>query len=544
MQALIEKIKQFDDLTLRDIAGPSVVKAVSDSYSTGLKSVLAEIICLEFGTSILGESKIRSNIIDIADESSIKDLAQIAGLPFTGHAITADKLQRHFSIFSVERSKEFAQWMGLGEEYNATLVQDNRANHETIKINYGQEVELKGYLHDYQKNIKDQIRVNIRAPGSRAMVHMPTGAGKTYTALEVIVDQLRQPFFNNFIVWIVNTNELAEQALQSFKSLWEIKGDREIDCFRLWNRFTPKFEDYPNGGVVFASYDLMSSILKKRENKHYRQIEHLANRTNYLIVDEAHGAVAETYSDCIHFFIGDRTTQLLGLTATPDREDDASDNELSRLFDKVFISIRDSDNRQISDPIRYLQDREYLAKLNIKTLESNVICLEKTEDQILKALAIDARRNELILNQIQTAVDEGDQTLVFACTKDHVIALFILCKRAGINVSFIIGNVSQTERLSILEDFKSKKINVLINLEILSTGIDIPALNRLIVTRPVKSAILYSQMVGRALRGPKNGGNKYNTIINVLDNLDFFPDISLLYNSFSAAWDKTNDTIL
>ena len=45
--------------------------------------------------------------------------------------------------------------MGLGEEYNATLVQDNRANHETIKINYGQEVELKGYLHDYQKNIKE-----------------------------------------------------------------------------------------------------------------------------------------------------------------------------------------------------------------------------------------------------------------------------------------------------------------------------------------------------------------------------------------------------
>ena len=85
---------------------------------------------------------------------------------------------------------------------------------------------------------------------------------------------------------------------------------------------------------------------------------------------------------------------------------------------------------------------------------------------------------------------------------------------------------------------------MLINLEILSTGIDIPALNRLIVTRPVKSAILYSQMVGRALRGPKNGGNKYNTIINVLDNLDFFPDISLLYNSFSAAWDKTNDHIL
>jgi len=544
MQALIQKIKQFDDLTLRDIAGPSIVKAVSDSYSTGLKSVLAEIICMEFGTSILGEPKIRSNIIDVTDEIGIQDLAEIVGLSFTSHAVTANKLQEHFSVFSVERSKQFVRWMGLGEDYHTTLAQDNRTDYETVKINHGQEVKLKGYLHGYQKNIKDQIRLNMRASGSRAMVHMPTGAGKTYTALEVIVDQLRQPFFNNFIVWIVNTNELAEQALQSFKSLWEIKGDREIDCFRLWNIFTPKFEDYPNGGVVFASYDLMASILKKREHKHFRQIDYLAERTNYLIVDEAHGAVAETYSDCIHTFIRDQKTQLLGLTATPDREDDVIDNELKRVFDKTLIEIRDSDNHKINDPIRYLQDRGYLAKVNVKTLESNAICVGQTEDQILKALAIDAQRNELILNQIQTAVDEGDQTLVFACTKDHVIALFILCKKAGINVSFIIGDVSQTERLSILEDFKSKKINVLINLEILSTGIDIPALNRLIVTRPVKSAILYSQMVGRALRGPKNGGNEYNTIVNVLDNLDFFPDISLLYNSFSAAWDKTNDHIL
>jgi len=544
MQALIAKIKQFDDLTLRDIAGPAIVRAVSDSYSTGLKAVLAEIICMEYGMSILAERKIRSNIIDVTDESGIQDLAERVGIPFTSHAVTASKLQKHFNVFTSEKSQKFAEWMGLAEEYQTSLTPDNRTDHERIKIEHGQDVKLKGYLHAYQKNIKDQIRAALIEPGSRVMVQMPTGSGKTYTALEAVIDQLREPFYNNFIVWIVNTNELAEQALQSFKSLWEIKGDREIDCFRLWNIFIPKFEDYPNGGVVFASYALMASILKKKEDKNHRQIVYLADFTNYLIVDEAHGAVADTYNECIHTFIKDQKTKLLGLTATPDREDDTVENELSRLFDKKLIYIKDSDNHKINDPISYLQCHGYLAKVNIKTLESNVICVGNTEDQILKALAIDSQRNQLILTQIQTAVDDGDQTLVFACTKDHVIALFILCKKAGINVSFITGDVSQTERLSILEDFKSKKINVLINLEILSTGIDIPALNRLIVTRPVKSAILYSQMVGRALRGHKNGGNKYNTIVNVLDNLDYFPDISLLYNSFSAAWDKTNDDIL
>ena len=102
MQSLIETIKLFDDLTLRDIAGPFVVKAVSDSYSTGLKSVLAEIICMEFGTSILSQRKIRSNIIDVSHESDIHDLAKRVGLPFISHAVTASKLQKYFSIFSYD----------------------------------------------------------------------------------------------------------------------------------------------------------------------------------------------------------------------------------------------------------------------------------------------------------------------------------------------------------------------------------------------------------------------------------------------------------
>ena len=66
----------------------------------------------------------------------------------------------------------------------------------------------------------------------------------------------------------------------------------------------------------------------------------------------------------------------------------------------------------------------------------------------------------------------------------------------------------------------------------LSTGIDLPKVDRLICTRPVGSAILYSQMIGRALRGPKNGGNKKNTVVNINDNLVNFPSAAHVYNSF------------
>jgi superfamily II DNA or RNA helicase len=58
----------------------------------------------------------------------------------------------------------------------------------------------------------------------------------------------------------------------------------------------------------------------------------------------------------------------------------------------------------------------------------------------------------------------------------------------------------------------------------------------LIITRPVGSAILYSQILGRALRGPKNGGNSKNTVVNIHDNLANFATASHVYQSFKTTF--------
>ena len=80
--------------------------------------------------------------------------------------------------------------------------------------------------------------------------------------------------------------------------------------------------------------------------------------------------------------------------------------------------------------------------------------------------------------------------------------------------------------------FRAGSLKVLINHEILSTGVDLPNVDKLIITRPVGSAILYSQILGRALRGPKNGGNSINFVVNINDNLENFPSASHVYKSF------------
>ena len=88
------------------------------------------------------------------------------------------------------------------------------------------------------------------------------------------------------------------------------------------------------------------------------------------------------------------------------------------------------------------------------------------------------------------------------------------------------------KRIDIFERFRNNELKIIINHDMLSTGIDLPKVDRLICTRPVGSAILYSQMIGRALRGPKNGGNKKNTVVNINDNLLNFPSAAHVYNSF------------
>ena len=156
MDALIKKIKLFDDVTLRDIAGQSIVLAVNESYQTDSQTVLAEIICMEHGTSILDQPRIRDNIIDVSSENDIESLAEAVGINFSNRIQTAHKLQTHFRTFTESKSIVFAEWLLLPAEYCKKSLTDYRNDRETITIHHGQDAQLKGYLHHYQKNVKDR----------------------------------------------------------------------------------------------------------------------------------------------------------------------------------------------------------------------------------------------------------------------------------------------------------------------------------------------------------------------------------------------------
>jgi DNA repair protein RadD len=544
---LLKILTRIDLPTLHKLVGVVILNAIKSVNKGEDETELSKILILKFDKLILNEKDIREAIINSLNKDEINSLASQCELKSKGRSIYSNTIEFFSRGYNEPKSKIFADFLGLDSSYYFKDIIDTRTEKEIITAPYGELVNILSYLHPYQKRVKDEVMYRLAQKNEKSFfVQMPTGAGKTLTALECVVDLLRRPNplteakipdKNKYIVWIVDTNELAEQAFQSFQKLWKLRGDRNINAFRLFKNFNPNFSS-EDGGIVFTGFDKFYSVIKKSGGTNYESIKYLIANTEMLIVDEAHHSLAETYNVCINSFKNIPYIKILGLSATPGTNDAETTTKLVELFSNDKISIRDDDWKPVGDAIQFLQQGEYLAKLTTKILETGFSASESDENSILVELASNSERNERIIEQIKLANEAQESTVVFACSLDHVYAILILCRAYNIKANYIIGAVEQSERLSVINSFKKREYFILINLEILSTGIDLPNIDKVIITRPISSPNLISQILGRALRGVKNGGNANNTIINLKDNLLNFPSASYLYDYFEGAWEK------
>lgn len=549
-ERLLNIIRKIDLPTLQNLVGIVILKAIRAVNKGEDEQAIAEILLLKYDTLILNNKEIRLGIINSLSIDDAVNLCKQSGLNTEENYKAYQALIKFYSVcYNSDKSKFFVDFLGMDEKYYFKQIEDPREPKENITATFGEEVKILSYLHAYQKRVKDETMIRLNQKTEKSFfVQMPTGAGKTYTALECVVDLMRKPrglddnqkpISDKFIVWLVDRNELAEQAMESFKKLWKLRGDHEIAAFRVFRDFEPDFAN-EKGGVVFAGFDKFYSVLKNPNHKAFTSIKYLIANSELLIIDEAHHSLADTYFACINQFREVPFIKVMGLSATPGATDIETTQKLVELYSADKISIRDENWQPIGDAISFLQRGGYLAKLSTKLLETGITSTEVSENRVLDDLAANSERNQKIIDQIKLANDNNESTVVFACTLDHVYALLILCRAYNINARHIIGEVDQADRIGILEQFKRKEYNILINLDILSTGIDLPNINKVIIARPINSPNLTSQILGRALRGPKNGGNEQNTIINIKDNLVNFPGTSFLYNYYQGEWENLN----
>ncbi len=419
-------------------------------------------------------------------------------------------------------------------------------------------------LHEYQKRVKDKLtKLILFNPEAKALVHMPTGSGKTKTSVEAIIDfikiKLTYPHDPGTILWFAHSKELCEQAYNTFKSLWIFKGDFQISLYKVfgdadYNDILKCSQDHSS--IIFIGFQKFDSILKSKPNnlKLHSLKQHIVEKAKLVIIDEAHKALAKTYKKALSFVTQTYGCRLIGLTATPGRSNyitgSSENRELAEFFGNNIIRITKPDDSLLENPLEYLQGINVLAEIESEELPVTIDFTkhgytkgdytkqtnkEDLSSRELDIISIDPHRNSIILNKINENRDVS--TLVFACSKDHCFILNRLLKSEyNIDSAVILGDTNKRYRKKSISTFKSGDLKVLINYGVLSTGFDAPKLNTLIVARPTKSIVLYSQIVGRALRGPANGGNKKNKLITIKDNLLGFPNPDFMFSYWEEFW--------
>ncbi len=193
---------------------------------------------------------------------------------------------------------------------------------------------------------------------------------------------------------------------------------------------------------------------------------------------------------------------------------------------------------QGDEPILYLQKIDVLAKIKpyqVKT-DFNFEFTQEEREQILnsfdeglnpeliKKMGEDTERNICIYGELRSLYEKGFNTIVFACSLKHAKLLHRICILTKMKVAKIDDKTRAQQRRKIVKDFKNGEIKIIFNYGVLSTGFDAPGTEAILIARPTTSPVIYSQMLGRGLRGPEFGGKSECLLIDLKDNLIGLPD--------------------
>ena len=417
------------------------------------------------------------------------------------------------ALNSYKRSTEL-----LAKHWNVSedqLKSENGVNNPSIEFilpKYGAGLKSIGAPHKYQKRIKTDIHKINSGHSWSSIVTLPTGGGKTRVANEFIVDLLRlNSSFN--ICWIVGSKELIEQSIDAFKVTWREKGDCQVQINRYYGRHSTLPANSAHS-ITYCGLDLLIS------NLDHHAIETFFESVDILIIDEAHLAGAPTYKQIFSKYKDvSKSYRILGLTATPFRMEDVTIDFKDNF--NYRISLKDHNNRETESPLMYLIENQYLSRVNFTTLNISNI-----------ANSVDGKKelNSAALESLIKIQQNNHRCVVFAQSRPHAIALNIFLKHSGIRSALIIGATPDSERFEIINKMKNNELSVLVNHQMLSAGLDIPGLESIMILADVNSPSLAMQILGRAMRGPKNGGNENNTVFLTPSNYRTFENFRLLEN--------------
>ena len=320
-------------------------------------------------------------------------------------------------------------------------------------------------LRPYQQEAKDRIFEEWDSGHNKTLLVLPTGCGKTIVFAKVTEECVR---IGGRVLILAHRGELLDQAEDK---IFKVTGLRcavekaEESCVGSWYR------------VVVGS---VQTLMREK-----RLARFSPDFFDYIIIDEAHHALSDSYQKIINHFSG---AKLLGVTATPDRGDM---KDLGQVFESLAYEYT---------LVRAIKEH-YLSRIKAITIPlkldlSNV----STQAGDFKASDIDTALDPYlfqIADEMQKYCSDRKTVVFLPLVKTSQKFRDILCKK-GFSAAEVNGD--SKDRAEVLADFDSGKYNVLCNSMLLTEGWDCPSVDCIIVLRPTKVRSLYCQMVGRGTR--------------------------------------------
>ena len=547
---------------LRQCLDKDVVDTADYLRKNPKKSELIDIALNIHGVLLLKSKKLRLHLLM---QRSCEDLKSTAFKLNINCEKTEDILLK-LSEISFSDSPQFRvllDFLNLGEKYlPRKKIKEDDPVIETAEMKNAFWEQL-----DYQFDIRRRVIKRFREMAdSRCIMHMPTGAGKTKTAMHILNELMIFDYKKQgYVLWLAHSEELLTQAIETFKDVWKSLGKFNVDLVRLWGR--NEFPESVSGSAfIFSGISKLQSIHKRKPEL----LQKISSGLNVIVVDECHRAPANETKQVLDSLLQDKNVygkqpNLLGLTATPGRRNgfDIEDQKLRRLFDNEKFTIDiDLVNKynlghdKVTGEIQALQKRKILSTFKRRPItiapetlgltQSEIVKLQKSIQQedskkidssIMLKIAKNKERNRKIIDKLFKLSGEQKKILFFACNVEHAKMINSALLLENIKSGLVLGETNVYEKRETIEQFKNSDsgLNVLINVSVLTTGFDAPNIDCIFIGRPISSIVLYSQIIGRGIRGPLMGGKEECLLIDVIDNVTL-GDESWAFNYFDSYW--------
>lgn len=355
-------------------------------------------------------------------------------------------------------------------------------------------------LRPYQEQAVEALLEALRWD-TPALLHLATGGGKTRVANEFI-SQL-PVFCKSSVLWVTKDWRLLYQAASDMSRritgsapLARIGGDSTVlQYLREWSE---------DAAVVYTTLHTFS-----------RRIPVLRRlRPAVVIWDECHWGEQRKLGRRLKQWCKNRGVPLIGLTGTPR----SGDSSFRVCYSRSFAEL--------------VADGHLARPILVPRVETGVHWNPERTNRgdgdatpsSLRELAGNLRRNKAIVDHYLRHVEKYGETIVFACDIEHANELAELFCRKGVPSRPVHSRQDNELNQGNLRALLNGELKVLVNVAMLTHGIDIPRLRTVFLARPTFSDILFSQMVGRGSRLDVDTDKRTFFVVEFADQLERFGD--------------------